>query len=71
MKTATISSKFQVVIPRAAREKLELKARQKVHVFAYDGRIQVIPARPAEEMRGFLKGMSTDFDRDTDSISGG
>ncbi len=71
METATISSTFRVVIPRAAREKLDLKPGQKVHVIAYDGRIQIIPVRPVKEMRGFLKGMDADFDREPDRDFGG
>lgn len=66
METATISSKFQVVIPRSVRERLNLRPGQRVHVIPYDNRIEFIPVRPAEEMRGFLRGMSTDFVRDED-----
>ena len=66
METATISSKFQVVIPRSVREKINLRPGQKVHVIPYDHRIEFIPVQQAEELRGFLRGMSTDFERDED-----
>lgn len=66
METATISPEFQVVIPPSIRERLNLKPGQQVHVIPYDNRIEFIPVRPAQEMRGFLRGMSTDFVRDED-----
>jgi AbrB family looped-hinge helix DNA binding protein len=68
MEKATISPKFQVVIPRSVRERLNLKAGQQVQVIPYDNRIEFIPVRKAEEMRGFLAGMSTDFERDPDRV---
>lgn len=66
VETATISSKFQVVIPRSVRERLKLRPGQRVHVIPYDNRIEFIPVRAAEELRGFLRGMSTNFERDED-----
>lgn len=64
MNTVTISPKFQVVIPQAVRESMQLKAGTKVEVFELDGRIQIIPIRPMAEMRGFLRGMDTTIERD-------
>ncbi|MBW3654891.1 MAG: AbrB/MazE/SpoVT family DNA-binding domain-containing protein [Gemmatimonadetes bacterium] len=66
METATISATFQVVIPESIRERLNLRPGQQVHLIPYDNRIEFIPVRPIEEMRGFLRGMSTDFERDED-----
>ncbi|HEY7769729.1 AbrB/MazE/SpoVT family DNA-binding domain-containing protein [Longimicrobium sp.] len=68
MEKATISPKFQVVIPRSVREKLNLKPGQQVQVIPYENRIEFIPLRPPQEMRGFLAGMSTDFQRDPDRL---
>ena len=68
MKTATISPRFQVVIPKAMRESLGLTAGQKVHVIAYDNRLELIPEQPLEKMRGFLKGIATSFDREDDRL---
>jgi AbrB family looped-hinge helix DNA binding protein len=68
METATISSKYQVVIPRAVRESLGVKPGQKVQVIPYDGRIELIPLRPVREMRGFLKGIDTSVPREEDRI---
>ena len=66
METVTISPKFQVVIPRSVREKLNLSPGQQVQVIPYEDRIEFTPLRPARELRGMLRGMSTDLDREED-----
>ncbi len=68
MGTVTISPKFQVVIPKAIREKLSLLPGQKVHAIAYGDRIELIPVRPIKEMRGFLKGIDTTVEREADRV---
>ncbi|MDI6885413.1 MAG: AbrB/MazE/SpoVT family DNA-binding domain-containing protein [archaeon] len=64
MKTVTVSSKFQVVIPEEIRRKVELKAKQKLVVIEKDGVIHLIPQRPIKELRGFLKGLTGEELRD-------
>ena len=66
--TVTISPKFQVVIPKSIREKLNLSPGQKVQAIAYGDRIELIPLRPVKEMRGFLKGIETAIEREGDRI---
>ena len=66
MSTVTVSSKYQIVIPKAVRERLKLRPGQKVEAFAIGGRIELVPVRPISEMRGFLKGMDPDFEREPD-----
>jgi len=68
MSTVTVSSKFQVVIPRAIRELINLSAGQKLRVISYDDRIELIPVRPIKTMRGFLKGMDPMLDREDDRL---
>ena len=68
MEKVTISPKFQVVIPRSIRERLKLRPGQEVQVIPYEDRIEFIPLRPARELRGFLRGMSTDIPRDPDRL---
>ncbi len=66
MSTVTVSSKYQVVIPKDVRDRLKIRPGQKVEAFALGGRIELVPIRPIEEMRGFLRGMDPNFERDPD-----
>ena len=67
MEKVTVSTKFQVVIPRSVREQLDIRPGQQVQMVAYGDRIEVIPVRPARELRGFLKGPNT-FEREPDRL---
>jgi AbrB family looped-hinge helix DNA binding protein len=64
METATLSSKFQILIPKAIRESLDLKAGQKLTFVVKGNYIQLLPEKKLEEMRGFLKGANTSNVRD-------
>jgi AbrB family looped-hinge helix DNA binding protein len=68
METVTVSPKYQVVLPKAARNALGLKVGQKMIVFAYDQRIVLAPDRPIQEARGSLKGMDTTIEREEDRL---
>ena len=66
MDRVTLSSKYQVVIPKRIRERLKVKKGQKFHVFLFEGRIELIPVKKLKEMRGFLEGIDTAIVRDND-----
>jgi len=68
METVTVSPKFQVVIPKEIRESLKLTPGQKIQALLYENRIELIPVRPIKKMRGFLKGIDTTIDRETDRL---
>jgi AbrB family looped-hinge helix DNA binding protein len=68
METVTISPKFQIVIPRTVREPLGIRPGQKIQVIRYGNRIELIPIRPIEELRGFVRGIDTTVERETDRI---
>ncbi len=68
MQTVTVSPKFQVVIPRPVRESLRLRPGQKMQVVEYEGRIEFILERDITELRGFIKGINTDFEREKDRV---
>ena len=68
METVTISTKFQVVIPKGIREKLGLTAGQRIQAIVYGDRIELIPVRAAKELRGFLEGMDTRVKREADRV---
>jgi AbrB family looped-hinge helix DNA binding protein len=59
MGRTTISSKYQVVIPKDVREKLNLKSGQKMTVVVKGGVVYLIPEKPVQSFKGFLKGMNT------------
>ena len=68
MPAVTVSPKYQVVIPRPVRERLQLRPGQKLQVVEYEGRVELIPERDIRELRGFVKGIDTEFDREADRI---
>lgn len=60
----TISSKYQVVIPKPVREHLNLKPKQKLTVIEKDRMLILIPPVGLDELRGIAAGVSTDDYRD-------
>ncbi len=68
METVTVSPKFQVVIPRAVRESLGIRAGQKVQVVQYGNRIELVPVKSIKSMRGFLRGSNTTVPREKDRV---
>jgi AbrB family looped-hinge helix DNA binding protein len=68
MEAVIVSPKYQVVIPRAIRERLGLRPGQAMQVILYDNRIELIPVRPIRELRGFLRGIDTTVDREPDRV---
>jgi AbrB family looped-hinge helix DNA binding protein len=68
MEAAKISPKFQVVIPKKLRDALKLTPGQRVQMVAYDNRIEIIPLRKISDMKGFLKGIDTNVEREPDRI---
>ncbi len=68
MKTVTISSGFRIVIPQPIRKSLGLQPGQKFQAIQYENRIELIPVRPIQDARGFLKGIDTTVEREQDRI---
>ena len=68
MPAVTISPKFQVVIPKAVRQRMGLRPGQKVRVLQFENRIELIPIEPMKALRGFVKGIDTTVPRDKDRI---
>lgn len=66
MQLVTVSPKFQVVIPKLVRESLGIRPGQRLQVIPYGDRIELVPAREIAEMRGFISGMDSRFDREPD-----
>jgi AbrB family looped-hinge helix DNA binding protein len=68
METVTLSPKFQVVIPQAVRETLQLVPGEKLRVIPFAGRVELIPVRKMKELRGLLRGMDTSIVREEDRL---
>lgn len=68
MTAVTVSPKFQIVIPKEIRESMGIVSGQKVQILAYQNRIELIPLRPMKKLKGFLKGIDTDVQRDSDRV---
>ena len=47
---------------------MKIHPGQKMQVIEYAGRIELIPERDIKELRGFLKGINTEFKREEDRV---
>ena len=56
MNTVTLSSKYQLVIPREVRERLHLEPGAKLTVIEKSGILYLVPERPLAELRGVARG---------------
>ena len=64
MNTVTISSKYQVVIPRLIREQFKLKPGQKISFIPYQNTLRVVIVPPIEDAQGLFEGIDTDPQRE-------
>ena len=64
MLAVTVSSKFQVLIPKVIREQMQIVAGQKMQVLAIGGRIELMPIESPKQLRGFLGGIDTSATRE-------
>lgn len=68
MNTVTVSPKYQVVIPKAVREAMALEPGQRLQVLVFEGRIELVPVRRPEELRGSLVALDTRVEREGDRL---
>ena len=59
-----ISSKYQVVIPKALRKRLHLHPQQKLTVLEKDGMLILVPQVNLESLRGLARGANVADYRD-------
>lgn len=52
-----VSSKYQVVIPKEIRARLNIHKGQKLEVFLKGEVVNLVPEKSLGELRGFLRGM--------------
>jgi bifunctional DNA-binding transcriptional regulator/antitoxin component of YhaV-PrlF toxin-antitoxin module len=60
MAEAVISDDYMIGIPEEIRREISLSTGQKVHIFARNGVITLIPDQPLSALRGFLKGVNVE-----------
>lgn len=65
---ATLSSKFQITIPSAARRSLGLKAGRCLEVHVKGDRIELVPQEPVSALLGLFPGANTEVLRDKDRV---
>ncbi len=68
MITVTVSPKFQIVIPQAIREQLQIASGEKLQVLSFDRRIELLPIESAQQLRGFLPGIDSAIEREADRV---
>jgi AbrB family looped-hinge helix DNA binding protein len=68
MTAVTVSPKYQVVIPKEIRESMQIRPGQKIQMLIYKNRIELIPLQPMKNLRGFAKGIDTEFEREKDRL---
>jgi len=68
MTSVTVSPKFQIVIPKEVRDSMGIVSGQKIQMLTYRNRIELIPIKPMKKLKGFLKGIDTEVQRDKDRI---
>lgn len=64
MYSATLSSKFQVSIPKAIRDRMGLTAGQQFLFIPKGDTLVLVPKRDLADLRGALRGADTDNVRD-------
>lgn len=64
MEASTITSKFQVVIPRNIRKRYNLKPGYKVVFIPFENTLRLVFAPPIEQARGMFPGIDTSVERE-------
>ena len=68
MDMVVVSAKYQIIIPKKIRESMGIVSGQKIQIIRYRNRIELIPIKPIAHMRGFLKGIDTEVNREGDLV---
>lgn len=64
METVSVSTKFQVVIPKAIRNSLEIKPGEKLVMYEKDGNIHLVRIEKISKFKGKFKKLTTKGIRD-------
>jgi len=64
MYTATISSKFQISVPKKVRDALHIKPGQQFIFIVKGGCLELVPKRDLHDLKGIMIGANTKNIRD-------
>lgn len=68
MNTVTVSSKYQVVIPKEIRDTIGLDIGTIMEVISYGTRIELVPIQSMKTLKGIFKGINTTIEREEDRV---
>ena len=68
MSSATVSSKFQILIPKDIRESMNLKPGQKLDFIQIGGTLRVVPQRSMKDIAGIASHVTEPFERDRSDL---
>jgi AbrB family looped-hinge helix DNA binding protein len=63
MSSVTVSSKFQIVIPKSIRQSTGIQPGQKLEIFHIGDAIELIPVKDVRSMRGSLPELDREVER--------
>jgi AbrB family looped-hinge helix DNA binding protein len=64
MEAATVTSKFQVVIPRNIRERYDIKPGYKIIFIPFEKTLRLVISPPLVQARGIFPGIDTSVGRE-------
>jgi bifunctional DNA-binding transcriptional regulator/antitoxin component of YhaV-PrlF toxin-antitoxin module len=68
MTTVTLSREHELVIPRTICDTAGLKEGASFNVITDNGKLELIPVKPMEELFGIFKGIDTTITREDDRL---
>jgi AbrB family looped-hinge helix DNA binding protein len=68
MNTVTVSSKFQVVIPKEIRDTIGLQPGTLLEILTYGTRIELVPIVPMQRLKGIFPGLDTALVREHERL---
>lgn len=68
MSSATLSSKFQILVPKDVREAMRWRAGQKFDFIRVGNLVHVVPQRRIQDLFGVAKHVTEPFERDRSDL---
>ena len=63
-----VSSRYQITIPKQAREAARIKPGTELEVVVIGGHIRLVPVLSMESLRGSARGIDTTIEREDDRL---